>query len=301
MSPGELSPVNYRHAFHAGSFADVFKHAVLCRILHYLREKPAPFRVIDTHAGTGLYDLTSAEANRGGEWHDGVERLLTAVAAGRLSDKVETLLAPLLEVIGALNAPDKLTVYPGSPALTRAWLRGDDRLIACEVESRAAGALARHLRGDARIKTLEIDGWTALSAYVPPPERRGLVLVDPPFEESADFHRLSHMLGQAHRKWATGIYALWYPIKGRADPDELAKRLRRLGIAKILRAELIVSPVSDPTRLNGSGLILVNPPWTLEAELAVLLPALVQLLERQPKGGGFRLDWIAGETARGGN
>ena len=270
-------------------------------MLHYLREKPAPFRVIDTHAGTGLYDLTSAEANRGGEWHDGVERLLTAIAVGGLSEKVETLLAPLLEVIGALNAPGKLTVYPGSPALTRAWLRGDDRLIACEVESRAATALARHLRGDARIKTLEIDGWTALSAYVPPPERRGLVLVDPPFEESADFHRLSHMLGQAHRKWATGIYALWYPIKGRADPDELAKRLRRLGIAKILRAELIVSPVSDPTRLNGSGLILVNPPWTLEAELAVLLPALVQLLERQPKGGGFRLDWIAGEAARGGN
>ena len=143
---------------------------------------------------------------------------------------------------------------------------------------------------------VEIDGWTALSAYVPPPERRGLVLVDPPFEEDADFHRLSHGLGEAHRKWATGIYALWYPIKGRGEPDALAKRLRRLGVAKILRVELIVSPVSDQTRLNGSGLILVNPPWTLESELSSLLPALAAILGRDGKGTG-RLDWLAGENA----
>ncbi len=151
------------------------------------------------------------------------------------------------------------------------------------------------MRGDNRIKTIEIDGWTGLSAYVPPPERRGLVLVDPPFEEAADFHRLSHMLGLAHRKWATGIYALWYPIKGRGEADALAKRVSKLGIAKILRAELMVSPVSDQTRLNGSGLILVNPPWTLHGELAVLLPALADLLERQPQSGGYKLDWLAGE------
>jgi 23S rRNA (adenine2030-N6)-methyltransferase len=289
--------LNYRHAFHAGSFADVFKHAVLCRILHYLREKPAAFRVIDTHAGAGIYDLTSAEANRGGEWHDGIERLLAAKADGRLPEPVVELLTPYLDVIGALNAPGKLTAYPGSPALTRAWLRADDRLVACELEPHAAIALSRHLRADSRIKTIEIDGWTALQAHVPPPERRGLVLVDPPFEEVADFHRLSHMLGLAHRKWATGIYALWYPIKGRGETEELAKRLRRSGIAKILRAELTVSPVSDPTRLNGSGLILVNPPWTLEAELAVLLPVLSRLLERQPNGGGHTLDWLSGEAA----
>jgi 23S rRNA (adenine2030-N6)-methyltransferase len=292
--------LNYRHAFHAGSFADVFKHAVLCRILHYLREKPAAFRVIDTHAGAGIYDLTSAEANRGGEWHDGIERLLAAKRNGELSQQVEALLAPFFDVVGALNEPGSLTTYPGSPAFTRAWLRADDRLIACEIEAQAAIALSRHMRADSRIKTIEIDGWTALQAYVPPPERRGVVLVDPPFEENADFHRLSHMLGLAHRKWATGIYALWYPIKGRGEADELAKRLSKLGIAKILRAELTVSPVSDPSRLNGSGLILVNPPWTLEAELSVLLPALVPLLERQPKGGGFRLDWLRGEdTGKG--
>jgi 23S rRNA (adenine2030-N6)-methyltransferase len=282
--------VNYRHAFHAGSFADVFKHAVLCRILHYLREKPAPFRVIDTHAGAGLYDLTSAEASRGGEWHDGIERLMAAT----LAPPVAALLAPYLDVIGALNEPGRLKLYPGSPAIARAWLRPQDRLIACELEPKAATALSANLRGDIRIKTLEIDGWTALAAYVPPPERRGLVLVDPPFEADSDFFRLSEALGVAHRKWATGIYALWYPIKGRTEPDALAKNLRKLGVPKILRAELTVAPLSAPSRLNGSGLILVNPPWTLESELSTLLPALAGMLGRGGKGG-FRLDWLAGE------
>jgi 23S rRNA (adenine2030-N6)-methyltransferase len=282
--------VNYRHAFHAGNFADVFKHAVLCRILHHLRGKEAAFRVIDTHAGAGLYDLTGSEASRGGEWRDGIERLMAAKLAAPLA----ALLAPFLEVIGALNERGRLTVYPGSPALARAWLRPQDRLIACELEPKAATALAGHLRGDTRIKTIEINGWTALSAYVPPPERRGLVLIDPPFEEEGDFHRLSHGLAEAHRKWATGIYALWYPVKDRGEPDALARRLQRLGIAKILRAELIVAPLSDPARLNGCGLILVNPPWTLEGELSVLLPALASLLGRDGKGS-FRLDWLTGE------
>jgi 23S rRNA (adenine2030-N6)-methyltransferase len=282
--------MNYRHAFHAGNFADVFKHAVLCRILHYLRGKPAAFRVIDTHAGAGLYDLTGSEASRGGEWRDGIGRLMVAPVAAPL----QALLAPYLEVVGALNERGRLTVYPGSPALTRAWLRPQDRLIACELEPKAATALAGHLRGDNRIKTIEIDGWTALSAYVPPPERRGLVLIDPPFEDASDFHRLSHGLAEAYRKWATGIYALWYPIKDRGEPDALAKRLRRSGIAKMLQAELNVAPPSDPTRLNGCGLILVNPPWTLENELSVLMPALAGTLGRDGKGG-FRLDWLTGE------
>ena len=283
--------MNYSHAFHAGSFADVFKHAVLCRILHYLRGKEAAFRVIDTHAGAGLYDLTSSEARRGGEWHDGIERLMAA----QLPAQAMALLAPYLEVIGALNERGRLKIYPGSPAFTRAWLRPQDRLIACELESKAATALAGHLRGDSRIKTLEIDGWMALSAYVPPPERRGLVLIDPPFEEDSDFHRLSHDFAAAHRKWPTGIYALWYPIKGRAESDAFAKRLRRLRIAKILRAELTVSPLSEQSGLNGCGLILVNPPWTLEGELATLLPAFAGCFGREGKGG-FTLDWLAGEA-----
>jgi 23S rRNA (adenine2030-N6)-methyltransferase len=167
-------------------------------------------------------------------------------------------------------------------------------LIASELEPKTGALLTRNLQGDSRIKTLTLDGWVALNAYVPPKERRGLVLVDPPFEADNDFTRLSTALPDAHRKWPTGIYVLWYPIKGRREPDALAKRLRRLGLAKVLRAELLVGPLSDPTRLNGAGLILVNPPWTLESELSALLPALAGVLGRQGKGG-FRLDWLSAE------
>jgi 23S rRNA (adenine2030-N6)-methyltransferase len=282
--------VNYRHAFHAGNFAEVHKHAVLCRVLHYLRGKPAPFRVIDTHAGAGVYDLTGPEAARSGEWRDGIARLVGA----DLPSPAAALLAPYLEAVGALNERDRFTAYPGSPALVRAWLRPQDRLVACELEPGTATALAQNLRGDPRIKTLRIDGWTAMNAYVPPKERRGLVLVDPPFEEEGDFTRLARRLAAAHRKWSTGLYMLWYPIKGRSAPDTLAKNLRRLAIARVLRCELNVRGLGDPSRLNGSGLILVNPPWILADELAVLLPVLAERLGRDGKGS-FRLDWLAGE------
>jgi len=287
--------VNYRHAFHAGNFADVVKHAVLARVLHYLRQKPAAFRVIDTHAGAGLYDLAGSEASRSGEWHEGIEKLL----AVSVPAPIGALLAPYLDVVATFHERGRLAVYPGSPAIVHAWLRPQDRLIACELEPRTADALARNLHGDPRIKTQIIDGWIALTSYVPPKERRGLVLVDPPFEDERDFPRLARGLAAAHRKWATGIFMLWYPIKGRSAPDVLARQLRRLGIGKVLRAELTVAPLDDPTRLNGCGLILVNPPWTLEGELAVLLPALAKRLGRAGRGdssgGGFRLDWLAGE------
>jgi 23S rRNA (adenine2030-N6)-methyltransferase len=291
--------LNYRHAFHAGNFADLHKHVVLTRILHYLREKQAAFRVLDTHAGAGLYDLSGPEAQRSGEWRDGIARLMAA----SLAPDAAALIAPYRDAVAALNTSDQLVRYPGSPALARALLRPQDRLIACELEPQAAAALARNLGGDPRIKTIAIDGWTALSAYLPPKERRGLVLIDPPFEDAREFARLADSLAQAHRKWATGIYMIWYPIKGRTEPDALAKKLRRFGIAKVLRSELIVAPLSDPSRLNGSGLIVVNPPWTLEKELAVLLPALLRMLRREDQSGfkgSFKLDWLAGERAAAG-
>jgi len=290
--------MNYRHAFHAGNFADVFKHAVLARILTHLCAKPAAFRVIDTHAGAGLYDLQSEEARRGGEWRDGIGRLIEARAAGTLGADIEALLAPLFTAVAALNPPDTLTVYPGSPALVRASLRPQDRLLACELEPKAAAALTANLRGDPRIKTLAIDGWTALSAYVPPKERRGLVLVDPPFEAPDEFAHLAQGLEGAHRKWPTGLYMLWYPVKDRAGPDRLAKALRRLAIPKILRAEMLIAPPRADGPLTGSGLILVNPPWTLEGELKLLAPALSRLLARDPRDARplWRLDWLAGEA-----
>jgi 23S rRNA (adenine2030-N6)-methyltransferase len=150
------------------------------------------------------------------------------------------------------------------------------------------------LAGSTGAKALAIDGWTALSAYLPPKERRGLVFVDPPFEAPDEFARLAAAFAEAQRKWASGIYLLWYPIKDRSGPDALAKRLRRPGINKILRAELMLSRRPDANHLNGCGLIIVNPPWTLEDELAVLLPALVACLSQCE--GGFYIDWLAREN-----
>jgi 23S rRNA (adenine2030-N6)-methyltransferase len=176
-------------------------------------------------------------------------------------------------------------------------LRRQDRMIACELEPQAAAALVRQLGGDPRAKALEIDGWTALGAYVPPKERRGLVLVDPPFEQPDEYSRLVRGLETAHRKWPTGSYLLWYPIKDIAEVAALARRLSRTGIGKMLRVELIVPTASEDLGLRGSGLVAVNPPWTLHGELKILLPQLAAVLGR---GGppALTLDWLTGETAR---
>src|SRR6516164_1479473 len=255
--------MNYRHAFHAGNFADVVKHAVLVRILVHLREKPAPFRVIDTHAGAGRYDLAAEEAQRSGEWREGIDRLVRAPIAAR----ARALLAPYLDAVAACNGAGRLTAYPGSPALAA---------------------------GDRCSKAVAIDGWTALNAYVPPKERRGLVLVDPAFEDAGDFARLAQALAAAHRKWASGTYLAWYPIKERAAPDALARRLRRSGVPKILRAELTVAAPRAGTRLGACGLIVINPPWTLAGELAILLPELAVTLSGVGEGAHC-VDWLVGE------
>jgi 23S rRNA (adenine2030-N6)-methyltransferase len=281
--------MNYRHAFHAGSFADVVKHAVLARIVAHLKEKPAAFRVIDTHAGAGLYDLSGPEASRTGEWRDGIARLLAA----DLAPAVRALLGPYLDAVVSFNSGARLTAYPGSPVLVQGLLRAQDTLVACELEPAAAQALAARMRGDDRVKAVAIDGYVALNAYVPPKERRGLVLVDPPFEQPGEFERLAEGLARAHRKWPTGIYALWYPIKDTRETEGFARRIAGLGIARILRAELNVAGRGDD-RLRGTGLILVNPPWTLEGELGALLPALAAALaEAGPNAA--RTDWLARE------
>ena len=281
--------MNYRHAFHAGNFADVVKHAVLARIVAYLKEKPAAFRVIDTHAGAGVYDLSSEQAGRTGEWRGGIGRLLGAPLAPTLRD----LLAPYLDAVAAFNPGGTLAVYPGSPALLRHWLRTPDRMIACEAEPVAARTLGSRMRGDSRIKVVAIDGYTALNAYLPPKERRGLVLTDPPFEQPDEFARLAETLAAAHRKWPTGLYLLWYPIKDLRTAQGFGRDLARRGIARMLRAEVTVAPVRAGEKLAGCGLIMVNPPWTLERELAQLLPALADILALDK--GAARLDWLTGE------
>ena len=276
--------MNYRHAFHAGGPADVVKHAVLARILVHLKNKPAAFRVIDTHAGAGLYDLRGPEATRSPEWRDGIARLMAASIDGEAG----ALLAPYLDAVRALNPAGELAAYPGSPALARALMRSQDRLLACELEPTAAAALVHNLGGDRRAKAVAIDGWSALKAYVPPPERRGVILIDPPFEAMDEFSRLAQALEGAHRKWATGIFLIWYPTQGRQDSDALAKRLRRSAIPKVLRAEVDFALQREPERCAGCGLIVVNPPWTLAGELEILAPVLAKVF-----AGGHRVDWVA--------
>jgi len=277
--------MNYRHAFHAGNFADVFKHIIIARILTHLREKIAPFRVIDTHAGEGLYDLAGEEASRSGEWRDGIGRL----AGAKLPADAAALLAPYFSALHACNRADELRYYPGSPALARHLMRPQDRLVACELEPRAAAALSRHLRGAATVKVVRIDGWIALNAYVPVKERRGLVIVDPPFEQPDDLIRLADEVTAAHRKWPTGIYLMWYPVKGRDGPDRFIKRLRRAGIEKCLRAEFAVASPGPAGGLSACGVIVVNPPWRLAAEIRTLAPALLDALGRD-SGRGYVLD-----------
>jgi len=285
--------MNYQHAFHAGNFADVHKHIVLTRVLEYLRQKPAPFRVVDSHAGAGRYDLLGPQAARSGEWRDGIERLFAAPRSGAAgTDSAQALVAPYLDIVAALNPGGTLRLYPGSPLIVKALLRRQDRLIACELEPSAAASLQVVLHGDARAKALAIDGWMALFANIPPKERRGLIVIDPPYEEGVEFTRLFDTLAQAHRKWASGLYLLWYPIKAREAPDALARRLQRLSVPKILRCELSIAPPRADGALAGSGLIIVNPPFPLERELRVILPVLRRLLAPM---GAYRLDWLSGE------
>jgi 23S rRNA (adenine2030-N6)-methyltransferase len=282
--------MNYRHAFHAGNFADVHKHTVLVRVLLHLRLKPTAFRVIDTHAGSGRYDLRGAEATRAGEWHQGIERVWRAGEGGVGHD----LMRPYLDAVTALNPAGELRFYPGSPLIVQSLLRAQDRLIACELEPVAAAALTTAMRGDRRCKALTIDGWTAATAYVPPPERRGLVLIDPPFEEASDFTQLSEILAVAHRKWPTGSYLLWYPIKDRAAPDALARQVRKLSVPNILRCELTMAPERDGG-LVGSGLLVVNPPFTLERDLRLLMSGLCPVLAPEAVA---RTDWLAREQGK---
>lgn len=282
--------MNYRHAFHAGNFADVLKHAVLALILKHLGQKPKPYRVIDTHAGLGYYRLDSEEAQRSGEWRHGIGRLIGADVAAIPPD-IGLLLDPYLDVVRSLNPEGHLTAYPGSPALALALMRPDDRLIANELHPEDATALRRAIATDFRAKVLSIDGWQALKALLPPKERRGVVLIDPPFEVAGEFSRLSSGLSQAVARFATGTYLLWFPVKNERAVIAFRTALDELGLDKILWCELRTEAVATAEHLVGTGLIVLNPPFKLEQQLATLLPFLAAHLA-SGEGASWRLDRV---------
>ena len=279
--------MNYRHAYHAGNFSDVVKHAALALILDYLKRKDSAFRVIDTHSGIGVYDLAGEEAQRTGEWHAGIGRLLDA----DLSPEAATLLAPYLEAVAAVKGLVKPTAYPGSPAIAQHITRDQDRMIFVEKHPRDAQTLKDMMAGDERIKVIELDGWTALKAYIPPPERRGLVLVDPPFEVPDEFEKLAQNVVKAYRKWPTGIYAVWYPLKNKSASDQFRQTMRDSGIPRMLCVELRVREEQDRGLFSGSGLMLINPPFVLAEQMAALLPELLAIL-KQASGSGWSVTWL---------
>ena len=270
--------MNYRHAFHAGNFADVMKHALLVRILVHLRRKETPFRVVDTHAGIGFYDLEADEAARTGEWRGGVARIEEPFAPD-----VEDLLQPYRAVLAEVRARRGASVYPGSPAIIREMLRREDRVIFLEMHPEDGELLSERFNEVQNTKVMRLDGWVGLYGLIPPKERRGLVLIDPPYEEPDELARAVPRLARAVEKWPTGIFAFWYPIKDRRETDGFAAALRKSIGREALRLELLVDDPADRTRLNGSGLLMINPPWTLAADAEAMLPAMAERLAR----GGY--------------
>jgi 23S rRNA (adenine2030-N6)-methyltransferase len=280
--------MNYRHEFHAGNFADVFKHIFLTRALLRLGAKPAPFRYIETHAGSGIYDLLGQEAGKTAEWCGGIGKLVAAEPA----PEVRSLIEPYLQIVAPLIDRDPPR-YGGSPWIAKALLRRQDRMLFCELHPRAFSALQANFGRDARLKLFQIDGYAGLKAFIPPVERRGLVLIDPPFEAAQEFATAAEAIERAWRKWATGIYMLWYPVKDVETVASFAAKLASQGLKRVLRLEFQTDKPAPQRSLARCGLIIVNPPFRLDADAKILLPWLAGVL-----GGaapGFMIDWLCGE------
>jgi 23S rRNA (adenine2030-N6)-methyltransferase len=298
--------MNYRHVFHAGNFADVFKHAVLALLLQSLAAKGKPFVYLETHAGSGRYDLESEAARKTGEARAGI---------GRLWPQRENFpeLAEYFSAVAALNRTNALRFYPGSPKLARTLLRAQDRMALFELMPEECARLRDEFARDDNVQVFCQDGYGGLKAQLPPRERRGLVLIDPPYEAATgpslvrgprlspiaeaggEFTQAFEALKLAHARWATGIFALWYPVKERAPAARLHRRLTASGIRKILCAELMLYPEDTAFRLNGSGMIVVNPPWKLDETLRDLLPRLLRALQDGEHTGRAGVSWLVPE------
>lgn len=290
--------MNYRHAYHAGNFADVVKHAVLALLIERLKAKDPAFCVLDTHAGIGRYDLRSTPAQKTGEFRSGILRLLEHDPRSLPAE-----LKPYLGAVRALNGGANFSAaalrwYPGSPRLVRSLMRRQDKLTLLELHPEDAASLSELFARDRQVTVRQADGYIGLKALLPPPERRGLVLIDPPFERRDEFERLAKGLRQAYRRWATGQYLLWYPIKDRPPVEAFHEALRAAGIPRILVVEFLLRPADDAERLNGCGLVLVNPPWKTDEALGALLPALAAILAGE--GGTTRVEWLVPEAASAG-
>ena len=276
--------LSYQHGFHAGGFADVHKHTALCLLLDHLLRKPAPFCVIDSHAGRGRYDLTAPQAEKTGEWRQGIGRLTDAVPS---SDGLRRY----LEIVRGFNDATGMQVYPGSPMIAARMMRPTDRLILVEGHPAEHAALFREVRGDQRVHVHRRDSFEALPALVPPEERRGLVLIDPSYEIKSEYERMPGILEAVLRRWANGIIAIWYPIL-----PELRHEPLLAGIEALSQPTLIAELTGpDPERgLSGTGLVVINPPWQFDEHLAATGTEMAALLFGD---AGRHAQWISEAAA----
>lgn len=269
--------MNYRHAYHAGNICDVVKHAVLTLLIEYMQQKDKGLGVLDTHAGCGLYDLSDERAQKTQEAEAGAHRVWNRF--GSDAQNTPDVLAPYLTVLRQLNPDGSLRLYPGSPLLARQMLRPQDRLMACELHPEDVRELRRCMRDDKQAQTHHRDGYEALKALLPMPEKRGLVLIDPPFEAPDKFDALTQAAKHIHAHFPQAVAALWYPIKERPTIWKFHEGLTETGVPKMMVAEFIYHDEFRHDRLNGSGFVFLNPPWTLEKQLNELFPLLHDLLE----------------------
>lgn len=280
--------LSYRHAFHAGNHADVLKHAIVTELLSYLTQKDKPFWYIDTHAGAGLYALDRGYAAKKSEFETGIAPLWRAAAEGRA---MPPLLQAYLAQVRELNADGQLRHYPGSPWLAWSLLREQDRLRLFELHSTEIQVLRDNFRGAGRrVMLYDGDGFTGIKAILPPAPRRALVLIDPSYEDKQDYARTVQCVRESLQRFATGTYAIWYPQVQRREALQLPVQLKALNVGSWLHATLTVKhPVAGGLGLHGSGMFVINPPWTLQAALQGALPLLTELLG-QDDGARFTLE-----------
>ncbi|HHI5411086.1 TPA: 23S rRNA (adenine(2030)-N(6))-methyltransferase RlmJ [Vibrio metoecus] len=278
--------LSYRHSFHAGNHADVLKHIVQSLILNSLQQKEKPFVYHDTHSGVGRYDLTHEWSEKTGEYKQGIARVWQ-------KDNIPAELNSYLDTIRQLNQGETLRYYPGSPRVARAHLREQDRMVLTELHPSDYPLLEQEFHRDRQVSIYKEDGFARLKASLPPQERRGLVLIDPPYELAKEYRDVVQAIAQSYKRWATGIYAIWYPVVNRCDIDDMVEGLQGLGIRKILQIELGVSPDTNERGMTASGMIVVNPPWTLESQMQTILPFLKQAIA--PATGHYKVEWVVPE------
>lgn len=278
--------LSYRHSFHAGNHADVVKHIVQSLILDALKQKEKPFVYHDTHSGVGRYDLQDERSEKTGEFKQGIARLWSR-------DDIPAEIASYIEAIKTLNDGDELRYYPGSPKVARTQIREQDRMVLTELHPADFPLLLQEFRGDRQVRIFKEDAFARLKASLPPKERRGVVLIDPPYELKHEYMDVVKAIKESYKRWATGTYAIWYPVVYRENIDKMLKGLENLGIRKILQIELGVEPDTEERGMTASGMIVINPPWKLESQMKTILPWLQQVIA--PNHGHHTVEWVVPE------